>query len=286
MKLQDRAIKGAIANGKIVIRPLDEADIQPASVDLHLAAKIIVFDHSQHTVIDVRGDNRGLTHEVYIPADKPYIIHPGDFILASTTEWIEISDDIVAHLEGKSSLGRIGLMIHATAGVVDPGWIGNLTLEISNIARLPITLYRGMPIGQIDFTRLEGPAERPYGSESLGSKYQGQSGVAASKLGEVGGVSMRDTKILQPGAVQSGVLTELVRPIAHQDPCPHCDSYARVCLSFADSITVDQFVVELPRYVNHWPRTRLTHHITGMGDLLIVGPLACQCHEQADGLVK
>ena len=187
MKFQDSAIKQAIADGRIVIRPLDEADIQPASVDLHLDPEISVFDISQHTVIDVRAENIGLNKKVRIPADKPYILHPGEFILASTIEWVEIGDNIVANMDGKSSLGRIGLIIHATAGFLDPGFKGNITLEISNIAKLPITLYAGMPIGQVGFTQLFGPAERPYGSEGLGSKYQGQIGVTASKMGEVAG---------------------------------------------------------------------------------------------------
>ena len=182
MVLSDRSIKEALHEGRIVLRPLDPADIQPASVDLHLDRKVLVFSNSRQPYIDVKESMDELTEMVEIPDEKhPFILHPGEFVLGSTIEHIELPDDLVARLEGKSSLGRIGLVIHSTAGFVDPGWKGNLTLELSNLARLPITLYYGMKIGQISFLRLTTPAERLYGSESLGSKYQGQTEPTASR---------------------------------------------------------------------------------------------------------
>ena len=183
MVLSDRSIKEELAEGRITIRPLDPADIQPASVDLHLDRKILVFSNSLQPYIDVKQSMEQLTETVEIPdGNQPFILHPGEFVLGSTMEHIELPEDLVARLEGKSSLGRIGLVIHSTAGFVDPGWKGNLTLELSNLARLPITLYYGMKIGQISFLRLTTPADRLYGSESLGSKYQGQTEPTASRF--------------------------------------------------------------------------------------------------------
>ena len=182
MVLSDRSIKQALAEGRIVIDPVDHTDIQPASVDLHLDRKVLVFGNHQQPFIDVRKSMESLSHLVEIAEDDPFILHPGDFVLGSTVEHIELPEDLVARLEGKSSLGRIGLVIHSTAGFVDPGWKGNLTLELSNLARLPITLYFGMKIGQISFLTLTTPAERLYGSASLGSKYQGQTEPTASRF--------------------------------------------------------------------------------------------------------
>ena len=182
MVLSDRCIKTALSEGRIVIRPLDPADIQPASVDLRLDRKVLVFSNSRQPYIDIKQSMERLTEIVEIPDDNhPYILHPGEFVLGSTIEHIELPDDLVARLEGKSSLGRIGLVIHSTAGFVDPGWKGNLTLELSNLSRLPITLYYGMKIGQISFLSLTTPAERLYGSPDLGSKYQGQTEPTASR---------------------------------------------------------------------------------------------------------
>ena len=182
MVLSDRSIKVALGEGRIVIRPLDPADIQPASVDLRLDRKVLVFSNSRQPYIDIKQSMERLTEIVEIPDDNhPYILHPGEFVLGSTIEHIELPDDLVARLEGKSSLGRIGLVIHSTAGFVDPGWKGNLTLELSNLSRLPITLYYGMKIGQISFLSLTTPAERLYGSPDLGSKYQGQTEPTASR---------------------------------------------------------------------------------------------------------
>lgn len=182
MVLSDRDIRAELANGRIVIDPTDESDIQPASVDVHLDRKILVFRNSRRPFIDVRKDVSDLTEMVEVQDEIPFILHPGEFVLGSTVESIGLPDDLVARLEGKSSLGRIGLLIHSTAGYVDPGWQGHLTLELSNVNNLPITLYYGMKIGQISFTRLTAPAERPYGSPELGSKYQGQQEPTASRV--------------------------------------------------------------------------------------------------------
>ena len=182
MVLSDRTIKEELDKGRIVIDPLDKDDIQPASVDLRLDSKILVFSNSRRPHIDVKLGLDDLTQVVEMEEDVPFILHPGEFVLGSTLEYIELPDDLVARLEGKSSLGRIGLVIHSTAGFVDPGWKGHLTLELSNLARLPITLYYGMKIGQISYLRLTTPADRTYGSEGLGSKYQGQTVPTASRF--------------------------------------------------------------------------------------------------------
>jgi dCTP deaminase len=182
MVLSDRTIKEELAKGRIVIDPLDPSDIQPASVDLHLDRKLLVFRNTRQPYIDVRKDLPDLTEIEEIPDDTPFILHPGEFVLASTLESVTLPDDVVARLEGKSSLGRIGLLIHSTAGYVDPGWSGHLTLELSNVANLPVTLYYRMKIGQISFLRLTTPADNLYGSPVLGSKYQGQVEPTASRF--------------------------------------------------------------------------------------------------------
>ena len=182
MVLSDRSIKQELAEGRIVINPLDVEDIQPASVDLHLDKRVLVFTNSSRPYIDVKESLESLTEMMEVTGDRPFILHPGEFVLGSTQEHIELPADLVARLEGKSSLGRIGLVIHSTAGFVDPGWKGHLTLELSNLARLPITLYYGMKIGQISFLRLTTAADRLYGSAELGSKYQGQTEPTASRI--------------------------------------------------------------------------------------------------------
>ncbi len=182
MVLSDRTIKDEISQGRIVIEPLDTSCIQPASVDVHLDHKLCVFrTWHQPYYIDVRQNQEDLTEVVEIDGDKPFFLQPGEFVLVSTLECITLPDDIVGRLEGKSSLGRIGLLIHSTAGYVDPGWHGHLTLELSNVAKLPVTLYYGMKIGQISFLRLTSAAENLYGSEALGSKYQGQTEPTPSR---------------------------------------------------------------------------------------------------------
>ena len=178
--LSDRDIRAALDAGEIVIRPYDPQDLQPSSVDLHLDRSFRVFRNNRYPYIDVRQKQPDLTELLTIADDEPFILHPGEFVLGQTLEWSELPNDLVARLEGKSSLGRLGLLIHSTAGYVDPGWKGNLTLELSNVANLPIALYYGMKIGQISFFRMTSPVDRPYGSASLGSKYQGQSEPTAS----------------------------------------------------------------------------------------------------------
>ena len=182
MVLSDRTIKEEMAKGRIVVEPLGEGCVQPASVDVHLDRRLLVFRNSRRPYIDVHEDTSDLTEMVEIEDDIPFILHPGEFVLASTLEHIELPDDLVARLEGKSSLGRIGLLIHSTAGYVDPGWKGHLTLELSNVANLPVTLYYAMKIGQLSYLRLSTPAENLYGSPALGSKYQGQTDPTASRM--------------------------------------------------------------------------------------------------------
>jgi dCTP deaminase len=179
--LSDRDIRAALQSGRVRIDPYDPSCLQPSSVDLHLDRDFRVFRNSRYPYIDVRQPQPDLTEMESISDEDPFILHPGEFVLAQTLEWIELPDDLVARLEGRSSLGRLGLLIHSTAGYVDPGWKGNLTLELSNVANLPIALYFGMRIGQISFFRMSSPVERPYGSKELGSKYQGQSRPTASE---------------------------------------------------------------------------------------------------------
>src|SRR5690349_3520236 len=178
--LSDRDIRAAIESGEVVIRPYDPVDLQPSSVDLHLDRRFRVFRNNRYAYIDVRSPQPDLTELLTIENDEAFILHPGEFVLGQTLEWTELPVDLVARLEGKSSLGRLGLLIHSTAGYVDPGWKGNLTLELSNVANLPIALYFGMKIGQISFFKMSSAVDRPYGSPELGSKYQGQSEPTAS----------------------------------------------------------------------------------------------------------
>ncbi len=184
MVLSDRSIREQLDAGRIVIDPLGEDCIQPSSVDLHVDQYFRVFRNHTQRVIDVKESQEDLTELVDVGADGHLVLHPGEFMLGSTTERVALPDDLVARLEGKSSLGRLGLLIHSTAGFVDAGWDGHLTLELSNVANLPITLYPGMKIGQISFFQMTTPAERPYGTSSLGSKYKGQRGPTPSRYSE------------------------------------------------------------------------------------------------------
>jgi dCTP deaminase len=184
MILSDRTIRAELAAGRIVIDPVDDGDIQPSSVDLHLDRYFRVFRNHTMRVIDVKEDQEELTELVEIDEDDPFILHPGEFVLGSTLERVALPVDLVARLEGKSSLGRLGLLIHSTAGFVDAGFDGHLTLELSNVANLPITLYPAMKIGQISFLRMTTPADVPYGSAAVGSKYQGQRGPTPSRYFE------------------------------------------------------------------------------------------------------
>jgi len=182
--LSDRTIREELDAKRIVIDPLEEDSIQPSSVDLHVDRYFRLFRNHSMRVIDVREDLEDLTELVEVPAGEALILHPGEFVLGSTLERVTLPDDLVARLEGKSSLGRLGLLIHSTAGFVDAGWDGHLTLELSNVANLPITVYPGMKIGQISFLRMSTAAENPYGSAGLGSKYQGQRGPTPSRYFE------------------------------------------------------------------------------------------------------
>ena len=181
MILSDRTIREELATGRIVIDPLDETCIQPSSVDLRLDRLFRVFLNHTAPVIDVKKDLSDLTELIEIDAGDAFILHPGEFVLGSTAETVTLPDDLVARIEGKSSLGRLGLLIHSTAGFIDAGFSGHITLELSNVANLPITLYPGMKIGQLSFVQLSEPAEAPYGAGLLGSKYQGQQGPTASR---------------------------------------------------------------------------------------------------------
>lgn len=178
--LSDRDIKKALEAGRIIIDPLDYKDVQPASVDVRLGANFRIFKNSSHTFIDPMAHQPDLTEEVVVPEGEAFILHPGQFALGTTLERIALPDDILGKLEGKSTLGRLGLMIHSTAGYVDPGWDGELTLELSNVATLPIMLRPGMRIGQLSFEAMSSPVERPYGCAELGSHYQGQRGATPS----------------------------------------------------------------------------------------------------------
>jgi dCTP deaminase len=178
--LSDRDIRAEIEAGRIVIDPYIPEAVQPSSVDLHLDRRFRVFRNSRYPYIDVREPQPELTELLEIAGDEPFILHPGEFVLGSTLERVGLPNDLVARLDGKSSLGRLGLLIHSTAGFVDPGWEGNLTLELSNVANLPITLYDGMKIGQISFQRLSSPVEVGYGDARIGSKYRGQRDPTAS----------------------------------------------------------------------------------------------------------
>ena len=181
MVLSDVSIREALSEGRIVIDPLDERCIQPSSIDLHVDRYFRVFRNDTTPYIDPKEPQENLTELVEISGEQAFILHPGEFVLGSTIERVALPDDLVARLEGKSSLGRLGLLIHSTAGFVDAGWDGHLTLELSNVANLPIAIYPGMKIGQISFLRMTTAAEKPYGSEGRDSKYQGQRGPTPSR---------------------------------------------------------------------------------------------------------
>ena len=184
MILSDRTLREELANGRIVIDPLDESCIQPSSVDLKVDGLFRVFRNHTAGIIDVKQNLEDLTELVRIPEDGVFMLHPGEFVLGATTERVGVPDDLVARIEGKSSLGRLGLLIHSTAGFIDAGFDGHITLELSNVASLPITIYPGMKIGQISFLRMTTAADHPYGSSKTGSKYQGQRGPTPSRYFE------------------------------------------------------------------------------------------------------
>jgi dCTP deaminase len=180
--LSDRTIRAEIEAGRISIDPFDPALVQPSSVDVRVDRSFRVFHNNRYAFIDVREPMEDLTELVEVDGGRPFILHPGEFVLGQTLERVTLPDDLVARLEGKSSLGRLGLLIHSTAGFVDSGFSGNLTLELSNVANLPITIYHGMPIGQLSFMRMDGPVERPYGSRDTQNKYQGQTEPTPSRF--------------------------------------------------------------------------------------------------------
>jgi dCTP deaminase len=180
--LSDGTIRRLVDEGRIKIDPWDPGMVQPASVDVRLGTSFRVFHNHRIKAVDLGAPPSGLTELLEVEDDGDFVIHPTEFVLGRTTETVELPDDVVARIEGKSSLGRLGLVIHSTAGFVDPGFEGNLTLELSNQATLPITLYEGMPIGQISFMRMDGPVESPYGAREAGSKYQGQAEPTPSRF--------------------------------------------------------------------------------------------------------
>jgi dCTP deaminase len=179
--LSDGTIRRLVDEGRIHIDPWDPGMVQPASVDLRLGDSFRVFHNFRVPAIDLADPPTNLTEHVVVDDGDPFVIHPGEFCLGRTHEWVELPDDLVARIEGKSSLGRLGLIVHATAGFVDPGWKGTLTLEITNLTRVPIILWPGKPIAQLSFMTLDRPAERPYGHPDLGSHYHGQVDATESR---------------------------------------------------------------------------------------------------------
>ncbi len=186
--LSDGTIRRLVAEGRIRIDPWDAAMLQPASVDLRLGPSFRVFHNHRIGAIDLANPPRALTEHVEVGEGESFVIHPGEFALGRTLEWVELPDDVVARIEGKSSLGRLGLIVHATAGFCDPGWKGTLTLELANLTRIPIRLYAELPIAQLSFMTLDAAALRPYGHEQLGSHYQGQVEATPSRYGAGSGV--------------------------------------------------------------------------------------------------
>ncbi|MPV38294.1 dCTP deaminase [Georgenia subflava] len=181
MLLSDRDIRAQIDTGRVELDPYEPAMIQPASLDVRLDRFFRLFDNHKYPVIDPSQDQPELTRLVDAGTEDPLVLHPGEFVLGATYERVTLPDDVAARLEGKSSLGRLGLLTHSTAGFIDPGFTGHVTLELSNTATMPIMLWPGMKIGQLCFFQLSSAAERPYGSGATGSRYQGQRGPTASR---------------------------------------------------------------------------------------------------------
>ncbi|QAY72702.1 dCTP deaminase [Agromyces protaetiae] len=181
MLLSDRDIRAELELGRIALEPSDPSMLQPSSVDVRLDRYFRLFDNHKYPFIDPAEDQPELTHLIEVAPDEAFVLHPGEFVLASTFEAVTLPDDVAARLEGKSSLGRLGLLTHSTAGFIDPGFTGHVTLELSNVATLPIKLWPGMKIGQMCFFRLSSPAEKPYGSAGYSNRYQGQRGPTASR---------------------------------------------------------------------------------------------------------
>lgn len=181
MLLSDRDINAQISTGRVRLDPWDPEMVQPSSVDVRLDRYFRIFENHRYPVIDPAAEQNELTRMVTPNGDDPFVLHPGEFVLGATYEYVTLPDDVAARLEGKSSLGRLGLLTHSTAGFIDPGFNGHITLELSNMSTLPLKLYPGMKIGQLCFFQLSSPAEHPYGSASTGSHYQGQRGPTASR---------------------------------------------------------------------------------------------------------
>src|SRR3954467_6946278 len=181
--LSDGTIRRLVGDERIRIDPWEPSLVQPSSIDLRLGDSFRVFHNHRVTAIDLRDVPTNLTEEVTVGPDEPFVIHPGEFCLGRTLERVQLPADLVARVEGKSSLGRLGLIVHAPAGFVDPGWNGTLTLELNNLTRVPIKLYTGLPIAQLSVMAMDRPAERPYGSPELGSHYQGQVAATESRYG-------------------------------------------------------------------------------------------------------
>ena len=179
--LSDGTIRRLVEEGRIAIDPWDPGMVQPASVDLRLGPSFRVFHNHRAAAIDLAEPPTNLTEQITIGDDEPFVIHPGEFVLGRTLEWVKMPDDVVSRIEGKSSLGRLGLIVHATAGFVDPGFEGTLTLEITNLTRIPIKLWANLPIAQLSFMTLDAPAQRPYGHPELGSHYHGQVDATESR---------------------------------------------------------------------------------------------------------
>ena len=181
MLLSDREIRAELESGRVVLEPYDPAMLQPSSVDVRIDRYFRLFDNHKYAVIDPSIEQPDLTRLVEVEPDEAFVLHPGEFALGSTFELVSLPDDVAARLEGKSSLGRLGLLTHSTAGFIDPGFSGHVTLELSNVATLPIMLWPGMKIGQLCFFQLSSASESPYGSTQSGSRYQGQRGPTASR---------------------------------------------------------------------------------------------------------
>jgi len=179
--LSDQDLRKEVESGRLVLDPFDVEMLQPSSIDVRLDRFFRVFNNTRYTHIDPAQQQDDLTSLVETPEGEPFVLHPGEFVLGSTYEMVTLPDDLAGRLEGKSSLGRLGLLTHSTAGFIDPGFSGHITLELSNVANLPITLHPGMKIGQLCLFKLSSPAEHPYGSQQAGSRYQGQRGPTPSK---------------------------------------------------------------------------------------------------------
>ena len=181
MLLSDSDIRSYVASGRVRLKPWDPEMVQPSSVDIHLDRFFRLFDNHKYPVVDPAADQPELTRLIEVSADGEFVLHPGEFVLGATYERVTLADDVAARLEGKSSLGRLGLLTHSTAGFIDPGFSGHVTLELSTTATLPIKLYPGMKVGQLCFFQLSSPDERPYWAGATGSRYQGQRGPTASR---------------------------------------------------------------------------------------------------------